>query len=220
MASNPFYVEPGNQFGNQLAGLGAVIGDYRQKVESEERKREAEGAIKGAYRSGDPNAIAETMIQYPEYRDTLSSLYGFKSDATKQNAIDTYKSVLANKQNPQGALDALNARIDYVTAQGGDPSNVTVKARDQLQSLIASGQDPSSFFRGAELDYAGIASPQEWNAYSSSSAQQGLTPYQQARLDLDKAKLEFEKSKLSGGGALTPDLRQKILNLYMERPNH
>lgn len=164
MNGNPFYVEPANP-SQALAGLGAIAGQYRERKKSEEIK----AALSDAYRSGDPNKMAEMAIQYPEARETLQSLYGFKNEQTKRNALDTYKAVLSNKQSPQAALEAINQRIAFVESQGGDPSTVSVKARDQLQQIIESGQDPSAFFKAAEMEYAGIASPQEWNAYSSMS---------------------------------------------------
>lgn len=164
MNGNPFYVAPAD-YSQGLSGLGAIAGQYRQQ----KRMDEIKSALSDAYRSGDPNKIAELTIQYPEARDTLQALYGFRNDETKRNALDTYKTVLTNKQNPAAALDAINKRIAFVESQGGDPSSVTIRARDQLQALVESGQDTGPFFRAAELDYAGIASPQEWSAYAATS---------------------------------------------------
>lgn len=169
MNGNPFYVEPGNDFSGGLQGLGAIAGQYRQEREKKSKAEEIKAAVAQAYKSGDPEQMAQVAIQYPEVQQTLQSLYGFRNERTKQNALDTYKSVLANKQNPQAALDAINERIAFVESQGGDPSTVSIQARDNLQKMIQSGQDPSPFFRAAELEYAGIASPQEWQAYSATS---------------------------------------------------
>lgn len=170
MNGNPFYIEPGNDFSAGLQGLGAIAGQYRQEREKKSKAEEIKSAVTEAYKSGDPEKMAQVAIQYPEAQQTLQSLYGFRNERTKQNALETYKSVLANKQNPQAALDAINQRIAFVESQGGDPSTVSIKARDDLQSMIQNGQDPSPFFRAAELEYAGIASPQEWQAYSSAGS--------------------------------------------------
>lgn len=168
MSGNPFYVQPADH-SQALAGLGAIAGQYRERKRSEEIKT----ALSDAYKSGDPNKMAEMAIQYPEAQQTLQSLYGFKNDQTKKNALDTYKVVLSNKQNPAAALDAINQRIAFVESQGGDPSTVSLKARDQLKQLVDSGQDTAPFFKAAEMDYAGIASPQEWNAYSTGAGSGG-----------------------------------------------
>jgi hypothetical protein len=169
MNGNPFYVAPGNDFSGGLQGLGMIAGQMREERERKSRAEEIKSSVTQAYKSGDPEQMAQVAIQYPEAQQTLQSLYGFKNERTKQNALETYKSVLANKQNPQAALDAINERISFVESQGGDPSTVSIKARDNLQKMIQSGQDPSPFFRAAELEYAGIASPQEWQAYSATS---------------------------------------------------
>lgn len=184
--ANPFYVQPGGDYGAALTGLGNALGDFRQvrdqKKKEEEmvnRFKEIKAAMTDAYKSGDPNKMAEVAIQYPEAQKTIEVLYGFKNDETKRNAIDTYKAVLSNKDNPQEALNAINSRIAYVESQGGDPSSVTVRARDRLQSMINSGQDTKTFFKAAEMDFAGVASPQEWNAYAASSG--GARDVQQAQ---------------------------------------
>jgi hypothetical protein len=169
MNGNPFYVAPGNDYSGGLQGLGMIAGQIREEREKKSRAEEIKAAVTQAYKSGDPEQMAQVAIQYPEAQQTLQSLYGFRNERTKQNALETYKSVLANKQNPQAALDAINERIAFVESQGGDPSTVSIKARNNLQKMIQSGQDPSPFFRAAELEYAGIASPQEWKAYSATS---------------------------------------------------
>lgn len=203
MNGNPFYVEPADH-SQALAGLGAIAGQYRQQKRSEEIK----SALTDAYKSGDPNKMAELAIKYPEAQQTLQSLYGFKNDQTKQNALETYKTVLSNKGNPQAALDAINSRIAFVEAQGGDPSTVSVKARDNLQQLIESGQDPSSFFKAAEMDYAGIASPQEWNAYSS--AYGGARDVQQAQYVEGLGYVQQLRNGTVTMAELSPDQQQKV----------
>lgn len=203
MNGNPFYVEPANP-SQALAGLGAIAGQYRERKKSEEIK----AALSDAYRSGDPNKMAEMAIQYPEARETLQSLYGFKNEQTKRNALDTYKAVLSNKQSPQAALEAINQRIAFVESQGGDPSTVSVKARDQLQQIIESGQDPSAFFKAAEMEYAGIASPQEWNAYASSSG--GAKDVQQAQYVEGLGYVQQLRNGTVTMAELSPDQQVKV----------
>ncbi len=169
---NPFYVEPAGDYSAGLAGLGSVIGDYRKEQErqrqvqaAQARMQEVQTALSDAYSSGDPNKVAEIAIKYPEAQKTVELLYGFKSADTKKNLLDTGRAVLSNKNNPQGALAALNQRIEYLNQQGADPSH-TMAARDELQRRIESGEDTADFFKNAEMGFASIASPQEWKAYS------------------------------------------------------
>ena len=173
MMPNQFYVQPGNNFAPALAGLGEVIGDYRQEKErksqieaAQARMQEVQTALGEAYNSGDPNKVAEIAIKYPEAQKTVELLYGFKSDDTKRNLLDTGRTLLANKSNPQAALGALDSRLAYLEQQGGADPRHTREARDKLQQLIESGADTSGFFRDIEMNYAAIASPQEWKAYS------------------------------------------------------
>lgn len=205
MNGNPFYIAPGNNQSAALAGLGAVASEYRQQQRAEEIK----SAMQDAYNSGDANAIAELTIKYPEARDAIQSLYGFRNEQTKKNALDTYKAVLANKQNPQAALEAINQRIAFVESQGGDPSTVSIKARDQLQQIIDSGQDPSAFFRAAEMDFAGIASPQEWNAYAAASGA-GSRDVQQAQYVEGLGYVQQLRNGQVTMAELTPDQQEKV----------
>lgn len=169
---NPFYVEPAGNYSAGLAGLGNVLGDYRKEQErkmqienAQKRMQEVQAALGDAYASGDPNKVAEIAIKYPEAQKTVELLYGFKSDETKKNLLDTGRAVLSNKNNPQAALDAINSRISYLEQSGADPTQ-SMQMRDQLQSMIQNGEDTSQFFKNAELGYASLASPQEWKAYA------------------------------------------------------
>lgn len=173
---NQFYVQPGNNFAPALAGLGEVIGDYRKEQErkaqieaAQARMKEVQSALGEAYNSGDPRKVAEIAIKYPEAQKTVELLYNFKSDDTKRNLLDTGRTLLANKTNPQAALGALDSRLAYLEQQGADLQH-TREARDKLQQLIQSGADTSGFFRDVEMNYAAIASPQEWKAYSGETA--------------------------------------------------
>jgi len=152
--------------------------------------------------------MAEVAIQYPEAQQTLQQLYGFKNDQTKRNALDTYKAVLANKQNPQAALEAINQRIAYVESQGGDPSTVSIKARDNLQQMLQSGQDTTPFFKAAEMEYAGIASPQEWNAYSAISG--GAKDVQQAQYVEGLGYVQQLRNGQVTMAELSPDQQAKV----------
>jgi hypothetical protein len=194
---NPFYVEPAGNYQQALSGLGSVIGNYREEQKRISRSEAAKAAAAEAYKSGDPEKVAAASIEYPEIQQTLQSLYGFKNEQTKRNAMETYKEVLANKNNPQAALNAINSRISFVESQGGDPSSVTLRARDRLQSILESGQDVSPFFKAAELEYAGIASPQEWKAYSGASQEDAPSSVKETEWFLKQSpKVQEEHLKL------------------------
>jgi hypothetical protein len=200
---NPFYVEPSGDYSAGLAGLGNVLQGYRQEQEkkaqiekAQQRMQEVQAALGDAYKSGDPNKVAEVAINYPEAQKTVELLYGFKSADTKKNLLDTGRAVLSNKGNPQGALDALNSRIAYLEQQGADPTQ-TIAARDELQNRIQSGADTSDFFRNAEMGYASIASPQEWKAYAGTGMEDSPSAVKETEWFLKQSpKVQEEHIKL------------------------
>ena len=147
-----------------LSGLGDVLVDTIKERKAQAAMQEAQGALQSAYDSGDPNAVAKAMLQYPKMAENLQGAIQYQSDATKQNLVDTTRSVLSSRDNPEQALMALDRRIEMLQASGADASD-SIEARQELAQAIQSGNtDP--FFRSAEMVFASQA-PEEYKAYST-----------------------------------------------------
>lgn len=150
-----------------LSGLSNTVTEVMERRKAMARQEAAQTAAQEAYSSGDPNAIAKVVMQYPELQEQLTAAVGIRDEAAKREALDGFRGVLANRDNPQQALALLNERAERLTQQGRDASD-TIRSRDLLMDAIAS-DDPAaidSYFKDAELTYAGMAEPQEWKAYS------------------------------------------------------
>lgn len=126
--NNPFYVHPGNDFGQGLAGLGQSIqraGENKRQRDEEQRLKkrfeDAKAAMTSAMQSGDPNQIMQASIDYPELQKTGEMLFGFKSEQTKDIVRDTYRRVLSD---PQNGADHIQKGIQAVSEAGGTPSNM------------------------------------------------------------------------------------------------
>jgi len=97
MRGNPFYVDPG---GNLLPGLqalqrGMLIGDKKQAIEdAEAKKKKAAAAAIAAYKTNDPDIIAETILKNPEIGETLGELYDKRRDYAKEDYASSLESLL------------------------------------------------------------------------------------------------------------------------------
>lgn len=166
--ANPFMIQPGGDFGQQLSGLGQAIGEFGRQRQAKQRFNEVRGAMTDAWQSGDSDKIAQLMIDYPEARQTIEVLIPFRDKESKEQGLTTYRSVLGQKENPQEAVNFLQRRVDYLDSRGIDSSH-TKRDLDQLQSAMASGADTAPIFSAMENAYAALAGPQEWESYKAQS---------------------------------------------------
>ena len=81
--ANGFTVQPAN-FGAGLSSLAGSVKDYRLEQEQNQKAQEqaeyadrAKQAMVSAFRSGDPKAIRDAVIQYPEIGETAKQMFGF-----------------------------------------------------------------------------------------------------------------------------------------------
>lgn len=166
--ANPFYVQPGGDFGQQLSGLGQAIGEFGRQRQAKQRFNEVREAMQSAWESGDSDQISQLMINYPEARQTMEVLIPFRDQESKKQGLETYRNVLSLKDNPQEAVNSLQRRVDYLDSRGIDSSH-TKRDLDALQSAVAAGGDAAPVFSAMENAYAALASPQEWESYKSQS---------------------------------------------------
>lgn len=158
--ANPFYVQPGNDFGQGLAGLGQAFertGEIKRQREEETRVKkrfeDAKAAMTAAFQSGDPDQIMQASIDYPELQKTGEMMFGFTNDKTKEVVRDTYRRVLSDPQNAQQYLqDGINRVAEF----GGKPVNMTTDLGMFLKN-------PDAAYKSVRSGFALIA-PEEYKA--------------------------------------------------------
>ena len=68
--ANPFYVQPGNDFGTGLQSLartvtqtGQIMDERQQRQKQEETMTQAKAALTQALQSGDPSKVRDVAVQ-------------------------------------------------------------------------------------------------------------------------------------------------------------
>lgn len=162
MANNPFYVQPQGDYGKQLAGLGNVLGEMGKQKKAEARFKEVQGAMTEAWRSQDPQKMAEVSIQYPEAQQTMSNLFGFYKDAqgnepTKEIVASAYQRALSD---PDNAETYIADAITQVTDAGGKPNNLLTDL-----GMLRTNKDAA--LQNMRMGYASVE-PEGYKAYEAS----------------------------------------------------
>jgi len=158
--ANPFFVQPA-QFGQGLQSLAGGVQQFGKQRKQEEQAAEqaayaesAKQAMAQAFQSGDPAAVRQAVIQYPEIAETATEMFGFTNDQTEQVARETYRRALSDPENAAAYLDA---GIETVSQFGGQPN---MMSRD-LQMLQ---ENPDAALRNMRAGYAAIASEEEYSS--------------------------------------------------------
>jgi len=166
MANREFYVQPAD-YGSGWREGAAMIGDYRQKQDQQAYQEAAKKAATEAMQSGDPRKIREAVIQFPEIAKTMTDMFGFTNDQTKQVAKEAYRKALSD---PQNAGRHLQDGISQVTQFGGRPNTMAA----DLQMFQ---QNPEAGLKNMRVGYAGIASEEEYGAmFGGGEGMGGPTP--------------------------------------------
>lgn len=79
----------------------------------------------------------------------------FKNEQTRKNLVDSTRAILTN---PERAEEIIRQRAEFVTSQGGDPSD-TLAALDELRS------NPQGFMENAKVLFAEIA-PEQYKSFA------------------------------------------------------
>lgn len=163
--ANPFYVQPGNDFGQGIQGLTQGIdrfGQVQREKEAVAQQQKGKEALAEAFKSGDPNKIRETMIQYPEMQKAATAAFGFTNDRTREIVADTYRRALSD---PTRAAEYMDAGIQEVAAAGGSPLNM-VKDYAMLKTA------PEQALKSMRAGYAALATDQEYELMFGAKAGQ------------------------------------------------
>lgn len=160
--ANPFFVQPA-QFGPGLQSLAGSVDQFGQQRKQEQAAAEqkdyenrAKQAMAQAFQSGDPAAIRQAVIEFPEIAETATQLFGFTNDQTEQVARETYRQALS-EADPQRRMAILEGGIETVSQLGGQP-------RMMAADLRMLRENPEAFERSARAGYAALASDQEYEA--------------------------------------------------------
>lgn len=97
--ANPYYVAP-------LGGLdvGAKIQSVIETGQERKRLKKMRERASGAISSGDPDIIAEFMVEYPEAAQSVSVAMGYKRQSAIQDRVDRAKDILTNGADPSEAI--------------------------------------------------------------------------------------------------------------------
>lgn len=124
MNGNPFYVQPGNQFGQglqALAGTVGQVGEIRRQQERADKLEQGKAALNEAFKTGDPMKVQEVVTMHPELSQVARERFGVTNAQTEAIATDTYSRVMAD---PERALEYMDQGIQQVAKAGGNPINM------------------------------------------------------------------------------------------------
>lgn len=141
---NPFMIDPSLDVTPALAGLGQTIERIGERKRAEARFNEVQGAMQGAWRSGDPNKMMEVSIQYPEARETMQMAFGMANKETAAISRDTYQRILVD---PENAEEHLTRGIEGVSEYGGRPNSM-------MSDLGMWRRDPKAAYKKIMMSYA------------------------------------------------------------------
>lgn len=164
---NPFYIQPGGDFGPGLMGLSQTIERVGELKKSEQEKQDEKTRIetmkKGALeavKSGDPNKIREFMVSNPEMALTIKKTMEMKLPG---DSINVYKNTLfSTALDPSTAKQGLEDMRSQFAKDGIDAKEQ--ETLDKLQSIIDQ-KTPEEIQKGAESALALIADEDTWKKY-------------------------------------------------------
>ncbi len=159
-SNNPFYIEPASPMTGMKALHQGITnrGEYLRKRTEEKKKMQLREEAVGLVKRGDPNALASFVIKNPWIREDVDKVMEFKNDITKQNAIDSARRILLNKEEP---IKVLTERAETVLQQGGDASGT-------IELLKKSRQDPELAKKEAETILA-VYDPDAYKQYKAAT---------------------------------------------------
>ena len=152
---------------NQLTN---AMGNAMTMREQRDERQQQQDSLKQAaqlYSTGTPDEIAQFSIQNPQAGELLSRQLAFKSDATRQNMMDSMQQILLD---PSQTESVLTNRIKMIQEQGGDPSQ-TMAELEQFRA------NPEDYEQKVERAYA-MMDPKGYSAYRASMPQQASKEFQ------------------------------------------
>jgi len=127
---SPFFVDPMNNQGANLAGIGNIIGAGAEKRKAMEQQQIAENEVMEAFNSQDPNQIAAVSMKYPEVSENFNSGLQLGDEMQQEAATDFQRTLMLLPEEQR--LQAFDDRIAEITARGGDPANTLAAKEDYM----------------------------------------------------------------------------------------
>lgn len=195
--NNPFYVDPGNDFGSALSGLSGTLSNIRQdRVQASEIKRRddaeaaqrerqqmASQAAQEAYQSGDPDVMAKVSLQYPEIAQNLHQVVGLNDERKVKEAAGFARDLLM--ASPEQRESIFQRRIQSLQDQGRDPTHTAQAYQQYLQ-------DPNAAMQGIELDWA-AGDPQGYSVIADKEKARAKAALDREKMDREDA--HFDRSE-------------------------
>lgn len=167
MAGNPYYVAPlgGVDLTAQLGAMGEKVDKRKAEEKAVKRFSEMRQGFMEAYNSGDPGQVAAFVSANPEMSQAMNTSMQFRDEQDREGDLETFRIILSN---PSNAAVVLGDRADRIEAEGGDAS-------DERQLMLEAADDPYGLAKKIEMQYASLASKQEWEAFQATKeADDGL----------------------------------------------
>lgn len=196
MASpSDFFVQPGNDLSQGLAGLSDTLGQMRQeKAREAERQRlideeaareqriqerfmAAKAAAQSALQSGDPDKMAEVTLEFPEIGQGLSQAFGIVDAEKKQKAAEFARALVTN---PGQADQIYQARIEEIQSRGGNPA-------DTIRSYKAFQQSPEGELKNLQFMWAAM-DKDSYGAFSDERKMQQKALAEEAKIAREDAR--------------------------------
>ena len=157
MAANPFYVDPMADFSQGLSGLtqsvkqvGAQKREDEIKAKSEARYNSAKGAFEEAAKSGDPEQIADVVLEYPELSKAFLASQGIRDKGRADAAGAFMKTILTADESD--IPDLYKERIQSLKGGNSEQSAESYmrwasnpKAELKSMELVLASTDPNSY---------------------------------------------------------------------------
>ena len=137
MASNPYYVKGGGDYGRQLSGISNIVSGVREQ----KRGQAGKAALQEAYKTRDPEAINRVLVDHPELQEQVSKMDELGRMMRKDNILSIALGAdqALNIQDPFERQAFLADRKNEVEARGGNASEtdflIGLPHEEQTQAL-------------------------------------------------------------------------------------
>jgi len=110
--ASPYYVAPlgGLDVGEKMT---AILEGGKQKYKEQQWEEKAPGIIK----SGNPDEIANLMLEHPDKVQVIAQSSGYKNARALQDRVDRAKKILSGEQD---AVEAITEHIQRLDSAGED----------------------------------------------------------------------------------------------------
>lgn len=214
---NPFTVTPLGGYGpavqGGLQGLGAVLGARREAQQQQQQRTE----LLEAYRSQDPNQVAEVALRYPEQAQSLMEAINFRDERARQEGGSFAREVLT--ASPERRNELYERRIRSLQARGLDPTETIRSYQDFVNDPEGELREMESFFAAADpegfkafrRDFQMGTGPLAGYRFDPATGDYTISPELKAELQADAQR------KATKAGMLTPKdvagVNDKVTNL-------